>query len=76
MADPSDGVYYSFKAECLMFLGKEEKATELLAMTDPLYPDNWWYLREASKIYYYLGEYEKSYAHLETMIQSKGHDGH
>ncbi len=70
MADPSDGVYYSFKAECLMFLGKMEKAIELLAMTDPLYQDNWWYLREASKIYYYLGEYEKSYAHLVTMINN------
>ena len=70
MADPSDGVYYSFKAECLMFLGKIKEAVELLAMTDPLYQDNWWYLREASKIYYYLGEYEKSYAHLITMINN------
>jgi len=66
--NPSDGVQYFFKAEVLMFLGKNEEAIQLLASTDPLYSDNWFYLRETAKLYFYLEEYEKSRDFLNKMM--------
>jgi len=66
--DPSDGVQYFFKAEVLMFLGKEKEAIDLLKTTDPLYNDDWFYLRETAKLYYYLEEYEKSRDHLNKLM--------
>jgi len=50
---------YCFKAETLMSLGKENAAVELLDKFNPLYTD-FYYLRASTKLYFYLGEYEKS----------------
>jgi class 3 adenylate cyclase/TolB-like protein len=70
LEDPSDGVNYAFKAESLMFLDKKNEAIQLLRTNDPLYIDDWFYLRETAKHYYYLGEYEKSKSHLNIMISN------
>jgi class 3 adenylate cyclase/TolB-like protein len=67
LRDPSRGVIYAFKAEILMFQGKTIEALEILEKNDPLYMDDWWYLREAAKLYYYMGEYQKSKNHLSTI---------
>ncbi len=51
---------YCFKAETLMFLGKEDAAVELLEKNNSLFDDNFYYLRASTKLYFYLGEHEKS----------------
>jgi class 3 adenylate cyclase/TolB-like protein len=68
--DPSIGNSYAFKAEILMFQGKKKEAIEFLESHDPLYNDDYFYLRESAKHYYYLGEYKKSKSHLNRMMLS------
>ena len=68
--DPTVGVNYSFKAELLFFLGIKEEAIDLLETFDPLYDNDWWYLRETAKLYYYLEEYEKSRNHLNLLMNN------
>ena len=65
--DPSLSVNYQFKAEILMHLGREDEAIALLNMVDPVYSDDMIYLRATAKLYYYLGEHEKSRKHLEIL---------
>jgi len=66
--DPSIGIFFFFKAEALIYLGRIDEAAEILNKTDPLYSDNWWYLRETAKQYFYLGEYEKSKTQLNKLL--------
>ncbi len=66
--DPTDGVSFPKKAEVLMLLGKTEEAKNLVTNIDSLYSDNWFYLRESTKLYYYLGEYEKSRKQLHRLV--------
>ena len=66
--DPSNVFYPFFKAEAMFYLGATDEAKEILTQTDPLYNDNWFYLRESMKLYYCLGEYEKSKIQLEKII--------
>ncbi|MCP3928064.1 MAG: adenylate/guanylate cyclase domain-containing protein [Bacteroidetes bacterium] len=66
--DPSVGTSYSFKAEILMYLGRKEEAINLLKRVDPFYVDDPFYLRSATKLYYYLEEYEKSRENLEKFM--------
>jgi len=68
MIDPSFGVLFCFKAEASLFLDKTDDALELLDSTNSLYDDNLWYLRESAKIYFYLGEYEKSKNQLTKIL--------
>ncbi|WP_405414067.1 helix-turn-helix domain-containing protein [Maribacter sp. Asnod1-A12] len=65
--DPSNVFYPFFKAEAMFYLGATDKANEILTQSDPLYNDNWFYLRESTKLYFYLGEYEKSKIQLEKI---------
>ncbi len=65
--DPSNVFYPFFKAEAMFYLGSSDEANEILTQTDPLYNDNWFYLRESTKLYFYLGEYEKSKIQLEKI---------
>ncbi|MBT8263155.1 MAG: hypothetical protein KJO05_10055, partial [Bacteroidia bacterium] len=44
-------------------------ALELLSIYDPLYQDNYFYLMETSKWYYYMDEIEKSKRHLQQLIE-------
>lgn len=57
--DPSVGVFYTFKGQALMLQGKKEEASDLLKTSDPLYSDDWFYLRESTKLHYYLENYDK-----------------
>jgi len=68
--DPVVGVNYAFKAELLLLLGKKDEAIDLLETNDPLYNNDWWYLREAAKHYFNLGEYEKSRNHLNLLMNN------
>lgn len=65
--DPSNVFSPFFKAEAMFYLGSTDEAKEILTQTDPLYNDNWFYLRESTKLYFYLGEYEKSKIQLEKI---------
>lgn len=65
--DPSNVFSPFFKAEAMFYLGSTDEAIEILTQTDPLYNDNWFYLRESTKLYFYLGEYEKSKIQLEKI---------
>ncbi len=58
---------YIFKAEILMFLGKEDAALELLERKNPLFSDDFYYLRASTKVYFYLEEYEKSKNQLKKI---------
>ncbi|MDO6516689.1 helix-turn-helix domain-containing protein [Zobellia uliginosa] len=66
--DPANVFFPFFKAEALMFLGSNEEAIKMLESVDPLYSDNWFYLRESSKLYFYLGQYDKSKIQLEKIL--------
>ncbi|MDZ7757147.1 helix-turn-helix domain-containing protein [Rhodohalobacter sp.] len=66
--DPSNVFFPFFRAEAQFFLGSSQEAMETLYNLDPLYSDNWFYLRESAKLYYYLGEYEKSEIQLERIL--------
>jgi len=57
--DPSRGVLYFFKAQILYFLGRQHEALGLLGEKDPLYDDQWWYIREIARLYLYLNQHEK-----------------
>jgi tetratricopeptide (TPR) repeat protein len=68
LMDPSFGPAFCFKAEALMFLGRTNDAIRLLESTNSLYDDNWFYLRESAKHYFYLEEYEKSKKQLHKLL--------
>ncbi|MEO9894269.1 helix-turn-helix domain-containing protein [Aurantibacter sp.] len=66
--DPSNVFYPFFKAEAMFFLGSNDESLKILNQTDPLFNDNWFYLRESTKLYFYLGEYDKSKIQLKKII--------
>ena len=66
--DPSNVFYSFFKAEAKFYLGFNDEAKEILIQTDPLYDNNWFYLRESSKLYFYLGDYTKSKIQLKKIV--------
>ncbi len=67
LIDPSNVFFPFFKAEALMFLGSKKEAVKMLNDSDLLYSDNWFYLRESAKLYFYLEDYEKSKKHLKKI---------
>ncbi len=72
--DPTFGVNYSFKANILLLQGKRDEAIDILERSDLLYRDDYFYLREAAKWYFYLEEYEKSRNHLNRLMNNfEGH---
>jgi len=58
---------YTFKAETLMFLGKEKAALELLERNNSVFKDDLYYLRGSTKLYFYLEEYEMSRNQLKRI---------
>ena len=50
-------------------LGEEQKAVDLFKTHDPHQQDNYFYLQETSKWYFYMGEIEKSRQHMERMLE-------
>ncbi|APQ16015.1 hypothetical protein [Maribacter hydrothermalis] len=67
--DPSNVFHPFFKAEAKFYLGSKDEALKILTQADPLYTDNWFYLRESTKLYFYLGEYEKSKMQLAKIVK-------
>ncbi len=65
--DPSIGNFCSFKAEALMLQGETDDAKSLMKRCDPLYSDDWFYLRESAKLHYYLGNYTQSREQLKKL---------
>lgn len=68
LIDPSIGNFFYFKAEALLFLGRADEASDLINEMDLLYNDNWFYLRESTKLHFYLREYEKSRIGLNKLL--------
>ena len=66
--DPTVGFLYGIKAQALFFLNRKEEALNILRSNDALFNDNMNYLREASKYYFYLGEYENSKVLLDKIF--------
>jgi TolB-like protein/AraC-like DNA-binding protein len=69
-SQPSTGIFYVSKAFDLYFLNEKKEALEILNQHDPLHDDNYFYLMESAKAYYYLGEREKSNAQLTLLIKN------
>lgn len=65
---PHDGPHYTFKAEILNLMGKKYEAMDLLSPLNPLYSDNLFYLRQITKLYYNMGEYEKFQKYLDKIM--------
>ena len=66
--DPSVGIFYTFKGQALMLQGKKNEAADILENSDPLYSDDWFYLRESTKLHYYLGNYNKFSNQLKRLM--------
>lgn len=66
--DPSVGVFYTFKGQAFMLQGKKNEASVILKNSDPLYSDDWFYLRESTKLHYYLGNYNKFSDQLKRLM--------
>lgn len=66
--NPTEAFAYVGKAQALFFLNRKKEATELLKKYDELFNDNINYLREASKYYLYMDEYEKSKELLNKLM--------
>lgn len=58
---------FAYKAEILMFQGKKKEAINILKKYNSLYNDDLFYLRESTKLYFYLGEYEMSKNQLKKI---------
>ena len=64
---PSISYIYAYKAEIFMFLGKKEEAIDILERNNTRFSDNLFYLRESTKLYFYLGEFERSKNQLKKI---------
>ena len=68
LTNPSVGVLFCFKARALMSLNKYDEAKRLLDTTNSLHSDNFGYLGESAKHYFYLEEYDKSKIQLNKLL--------
>jgi len=66
---PVVGDGYMQKAFIMFMLGDKAAAVELLEALDPFSQDNYFYLLETSKWYYYMDEIDKSADHLEVILE-------
>lgn len=57
------------RAFILFMLGDKKSAIEQLSALDPFYQDNYFYLLETSKWYFYMGETNKSATHLVVLLK-------
>ncbi|EPR66635.1 tetratricopeptide repeat protein [Cyclobacterium qasimii] len=51
-----------------MLLNETAAAKDLVANVDSFYSDNWFFLRESTKLYYYLEDYESSRKQLGKIL--------
>ncbi len=64
---PTISHLYTYKAETLMFLGEKEASLEILERYNSMFSDNIYYLRESTKLYFYLEKFEKSKNQLKNI---------
>ena len=64
---PAISHLYTYKAEALMFLGEKDASLETLERYNSMFSDNIYYLRESTKLYFYLEEFEKSKNQLKNI---------
>jgi TolB-like protein/AraC-like DNA-binding protein len=64
---PAISYLYTYKAETLMFLGKKDAALEILERYSSQFTDDFYYLRESTKLYFYLEKFEKSKNQLKNI---------
>jgi len=65
--NPSIGYFYVFKAQILMLIGKNIKAKNLLDQKKSLHNDKLFYLRESTKLYFYLEAIKESKNQLKII---------
>ncbi|TXD80827.1 helix-turn-helix domain-containing protein [Subsaximicrobium wynnwilliamsii] len=58
--NPSNPGSYASLAQCYYMQGKNEMALQILKENDTVSADDYFYLLEASRVYYYLSEYKSS----------------
>ena len=64
---PTISHLYAYKAEALMFLGEKDASLEILERYNSMFSDNIYYLRESTKLYFYLEKFEKSKNQLKNI---------
>ena len=57
------------KAGVLNLLNRTDEALEILKANERLYSDNFMFLRLASEVYFYMGEFERSYALSNKILE-------
>ena len=67
---PTSVFFPTFTAQTLYFLGRTGETLEILTDSDKLHSDHIMYLRIASRLYYYIGEYERSQALVGKIINN------
>ncbi|MBT8218530.1 MAG: adenylate/guanylate cyclase domain-containing protein [Bacteroidia bacterium] len=67
------GLAHFSKAEALFYLGQTDQAIKILKESDPKFSDSQFYLRESTKYYFYLKEYDKFESQLDRMMQNFSH---
>ncbi|NER09509.1 TolB amino-terminal domain-containing protein [Muriicola jejuensis] len=68
--NPASVFLITSKALALYFLNRNEEALKLLDSSDNLYSDHIMYLRIASRVYFYMNEYDRSYVLLKKFLQN------
>ena len=68
MSSASLSFLYCTKAQAFYFMGNNEESILLLKSSDPLFNSQMFYLRESAKLYYYLGEFERSKRQLSKLM--------
>ncbi len=68
--NPTSVYLITTKALAFSLLNRSEEALTLLKSSDELYSDHIMYLRIASRVYFYLKDYESSYTLLNKFIQN------
>ena len=58
------------KAGVLHLLKRTEEALEILKANEKLYSDHFMFLRLGSEVYFYMGEYERSYALSQKILEN------
>ena len=64
---PTISHLYTYKAETLMYLGEKDASIEILEKYNSMFSDNIYYLRESTKLYFYLEKFEKSKNQLKNI---------
>ncbi len=67
--NPASGDGYMQMAVIYFMKGDKQRAIEILDKYDPLYQDDYFYLLETARWYFYMEEFNKSRNHLEVLLE-------